>query len=165
VAVASARTVSWLVAAALTGPLVGCTTIDPGNNYSLATDTFDSDYFYCHVEPEFIFQQNCGPGDPSAFPSDTGSCHFSAAVSGMNLQAHAAIDCGGGDHPTITGLASTGTGSAAASNYAAVSFEMNRDYTMAPLWLRPTGQIAHPRTIFPESDMTVRQLLSTWASK
>ncbi len=42
---------------------------------------------------------------------------------------------------------------------------MNRDYTMAPLWLRPTDQIAHPRTIFPESDMTVRQLLSTWASK
>ncbi len=90
VAVAFAKTVPWLVAAALAGPQVGCTTIDPGNNYSLATDTFDSDYFYCHVEPEFIFQQNCGPGDPSAFPSDTGSCHFSAAVNGMNLQAHPA---------------------------------------------------------------------------
>lgn len=164
-AVAFAKTVPWLVAAVLAGPQVACTTIDPGDNYSLATDTFDSDYFYCHVEPEFIFQQNCGPGDPSAFPSDTGSCHFSAAVSGMNLQAHPAIDCGGGDHPTIAGLASTGTSSPAAGNYAAVSFEMNRDYTMAPLWLRPTGQIAHPRTIFPESDMTVRQLLSTWASK
>lgn len=159
--VASGKTVPWLVAAAFAGPLVGCTTIDPGNSYSLANDTFDSDYFYCHVEPEFIFQQNCGPGDPS----DTGSCHFSAAVSGMNLHAHDAIDCGGGDHPTIAGLTGTGTGSDAASNYAAVSFEMNRDYTMAPLWLRPTGQIAHPRTIFPESDMTVRQLLSTWASK
>lgn len=161
----SAKKRPWHVAAFLAGPLVGCTTINPGPNYSLGTDTFDADYFYCHVEPEFIFQQNCGPGDPSAFPSDTGSCHYSAAVSGMNLQSHPPIDCGGGDQPTIVGLGNTGAGSPAASNYAAVSFEMNRDYTMAPLWLRPTGQIAHPRVIFPASDMTVRQLLSTWASK
>jgi hypothetical protein len=159
--VAPDRRVPWAVL--LVVPLFGCTTIDPGTNFSVATDTFDADYFYCHVEPELIFQQKCGPG----LASDNGSCHFSAAVNGMNLQDHAPIDCGGGDHPALDaqGLDSTGTGSPAQGNLTAVSFEMNRDYTMAPLWLRPTGQITHPRMIFPPTDVQVQQLLSTWASK
>jgi hypothetical protein len=141
------------VSAALAVPLLGCTTIDPGADFSVATDVFDADYFYCHVEPGFIFLNNCGPG----LSTDNGSCHFSAAVNGMNLQAHPAIDCAGGD--------SIGTGSSAQSNLTAVSFEMNRDYTMAPLFLRPTGQVPHPRVIFPANDPTANLLLSTWASK
>ncbi len=157
------RKTPWHVCAAVALALAGCTTIDPGSNFSVATETFDADYFYCHVEPEFIFQQNCGPG----LASDNGSCHFSAAVNGMNLKAHNPIDCAGGDHPALTaaGLGSTAMGSAAQGNLTAVSFEMARDYTMAPLFLRPTAQVAHPRMIFPATDATVRQLLSTWASK
>jgi hypothetical protein len=149
--------------AALALPLLGCTTIDPGPDFSGAFDVFDADYFYCHVEPGFIFQQNCGPG----LPSDNGSCHFSSAVNGMNLVAHPAIDCGGGDHPALTpnGLVQTGTGSPAQTNLTSVSFEMSRDYMTAPLFLRPTQQIAHPRQIFMPNDPTVNQLLSTWAMK
>jgi hypothetical protein len=158
-----ARKVPWPILTVAATSLVGCTTIDPGTDYAVAPETFDADYFYCHVEPGFIFQQNCGPG----IASDNGSCHFSAAVSGMNLQAHPAIDCAGGDHPALDaqGLGSTGTGSAAQSNFTSVSLEMTRDYTMAPLFLRPTAQVAHPRQIFPPTDVTVIQLLSTWASK
>jgi hypothetical protein len=160
-----ARKLRSLLPGALAVPFLGCTTIDPGPNFSVATETFDADYFYCHVEPEFIFQQKCGPG----LPSDNGSCHFSSAVNGMNLQDHPAIDCGGGDHPVLdaNGLSrtDTGTGSPAQGNLTAVSFEMNRDYTMAPLFLRPTGQVAHPRVIFLATDVSVQQLLSTWASK
>lgn len=160
---APGRNVPWPVSAALAVLLLGCTTIDPGADYTVATDVFDADYFYCHVEPGFIFQNNCGPG----ISTDNGSCHFSAAVNGMNLQAHAAIDCAGGDHPALdgAGVGSIGTGSPAQSNLTAVSFEMNRDYTMAPLFLRPTGQVPHPRVIFPANDPTANLLLSTWASK
>jgi hypothetical protein len=134
---------------------------DPGPNFVLATPMFDADYFYCHVEPQFIFAQKCGPG----LPSDYGGCHFSPAVSGMFLADHPAIDCGGGDHPTVAGLANTGGGSPAQSNLASVSFEMAPDHTMAPLFLRPTGQIAHPRMIFAANDPTVIELLSTWAAQ
>jgi hypothetical protein len=161
--VPGARKVPWTLLAALLLSLEACTTIDPGSNYSIAPDSFDADYFYCHVEPEFIFAKNCGPGDPG----DNSSCHFSAAVNGMNLVDHPAIDCGGGDHPLVsaTGVGSTGPSSAAATNLTAVSIQMTRDYMMAPLFLHPTAQAAHPRKIFDPSDATVRALLSTWASK
>jgi hypothetical protein len=136
---------------------------DTGPDFVVATPTFDADYFYCHVEPQFIFAQKCGAG----LPSDNGSCHFSAAVSGMPLTNHTAIDCAGGDHPALTaaGLGSTGTGSAAQVNFVNVSFEMTPNYAMAPLFLRPTGQTPHPRVIFAASDPTVIQLLSTWAKE
>jgi hypothetical protein len=137
--------------------LVGCTTVDPGTNFVVADVTFDADYFYCHVEPQYIFANNCGPGD-SKYPPN--SCHFNpAAVSGMGLIDHAAVDCDGGDHPVD--LTQIGTGSPPQSNYVAVSSEMSRDYTVAPLLVRPSGN-GHVTVINPQ-DPTVVTLLSTWA--
>jgi hypothetical protein len=141
----------------------GCTTVDPGPDFSAADTSFDADYFYCHVEPEYIFAKHCGPGDPSDF----NSCHFTpSAVSGMVLTDHPPVDCGGGDHPVDT--TQIGTGSAAESNLEAASFEMSKDYTTAPIFVRPSGAgnaLYHPRQIFDPSDATVILLLSTWASK
>jgi hypothetical protein len=152
------RRAAW---AALLAPLLGCTTVDPGPNYVVPSATFDEDYFYCHVEPEFIFAKSCGPGDPSKGDPPNG-CHFnSAAVSGMQLINHPAVDCGGGDHPVDR--TAVGSGSAAQSNYGAVSLEMNKDYRNAPLFVRPSGS-NHPRVIFDPSDPQVNQLLATWAS-
>ncbi len=139
--------------------LGGCNSIDPGPNFVVPPDTFDPDYFYCHVEPQFIFAYKCGPGGSG----DNGSCHFNtAAVSGMALVDHPAVNCGGGDHPVD--LSQVGTGSAAQGNYEAVSLEMSRDYTSAPVFVRPTGN-SHPRQIFPTSDPKANQILATWASK
>ena len=142
--------------------LVGCTTVDPGPNFVIANVTFDSNYFYCFVEPQFIFAYNCGPGDPSKGDPPNG-CHFnSAAVSGMALLDHPAVNCGGGDQ--VVDLTEIGTGSPAESNLQAVSFEMSQQYMTAPLFVRPTGN-NHPRQVFSPSDPVVNQLLSTWASK
>jgi hypothetical protein len=134
-----------------------CTSIDPGPNFVVSEDVFDADYFYCHVEPDFITQKKCGPGEAS----DNGSCHFSSSVSGMALLDHPAIDCGGGDHP----LDVTQTAGAAQSDYQAVSLEMSRDYMTAPLFVRPSNGLNHPRVVFSPDDPEVNQLLSTWASK
>jgi hypothetical protein len=143
----------------------GCTTVDPGRNFSPADISFDADYFYCHVEPQFIVAKHCGPGDPSK--GDSNSCHFtSSAVSGMVLTDHLPVDCGGGDHPVDS--SQIGTGSAAESNLEAVSFEMSKDYTTAPVYVRPSGAgnaLYHPRQIFDPSDAQAIQLLSTWATK
>jgi hypothetical protein len=142
-------------------PMAGCTSVDPGSNFVVPDQTFDADYFYCHVEPELIFQKNCGPGDPSI--DATNSCHFnSAAVSGMDLLNRTPVDCGGGDHPI--NAVQVAAGSAAASDLVAVSFEMNSDYTTAPLFVRPSGN-NHPRAVFSRTDPLVIELLSTWASK
>lgn len=141
-----------------------CTSIDPGPNFVVPEQAFDAAYFYCHVEPEFIFAKKCGPGDPSqGDPPNATGCHFNpSAVSGMALRDHSPVDCGGGDKPVDT--AQTGSGSAAQGNFAVVSFEMSTDYTTAPLFVRPSGH-SHPRAVFSETDMGVRALLAAWASK
>lgn len=147
----------WVLA-----PLFGCTTVEPGQDFVIQNVTFDSNYFYCFVEPQLIFQNKCGPGDPSKGDPANG-CHFnSAAVSGMALLNHPAVDCGGGDQ--VVDLTAIGTGSAAENNYEAVSFEMSQQYMDAPLFVRPSGN-SHPRQIFLPTDPLVNQLLSTWASK
>jgi hypothetical protein len=138
-------------------PALGCTSIDPGPNFVVPEEVFDPDYFYCHVEPELIFAKKCGPGESS----DNGSCHYSSVVSGMALLQHDPVDCGGGDHPIDT----TQTGGAAQSDFQAVSLEMSHDYTMAPLLLRPSSTLNHPRVVFSATDPQVDLLLSTWASK
>ncbi len=138
--------------------LAACTTVDPGPNFVVPNQTFDADYFYCHVEPELIFGKKCGSGDPG----DNNNCHFNAsAVSGMALQNHAPIDCGGGDHPVDR--TQIGMGSPAQGNLQAASLEMNKDYLAAPLYVRPTGH-NHPRTIFTPDDPVV-DVIRTWAQK
>jgi hypothetical protein len=139
-----------------------CTTVDPGPNFVIPNTTFDANYFYCHVEPQFIFMNSCGSGDPSKGDPNNG-CHFnSSAVSGMALLQHPAVDCGGGDLPLD--MTQIGTGSPAESNLQAVSIEMNRDWMNAPVYVRPSGS-NHPRPIFPMGDANAVLILSTWASK
>src|SRR5271154_833862 len=118
----------WALAALF--PVFGCTTVDPGPNYVVPDETFDADYFYCHVEPELIFAKNCGPGDPTLDRAN--SCHFNpSAVSGMALLSHSPVNCGGGNHPVDN--TETGAGSPAQTNLENVSLEMNTDYLTAPL--------------------------------
>ena len=135
----------------------GCTSIDPGPNFVVPEEVFDADYYYCHVEPQFIFAKKCGPGGPS----DNGSCHFSSSVSAMALLDHPPVDCGGGDHPLDT----TQTAGKPAIDFQQVSFEMSRDYMTAPLFVRPSNGLNHPRVIFSPTDAVANQILSTWASK
>jgi hypothetical protein len=139
----------------------GCTTVDPGANFVIPDQTFDADYFFCHVEPQVLFAKKCGSGDPSQGDAANG-CHFtSSAVSGMPLAQHPAIDCGGGDHPLDQ--TQVAAGSFAQSNLEAASLEMSRDYLTAPIIVRPTGH-THPRAIFTLNDPVV-SIIATWATK
>jgi hypothetical protein len=149
----------WLGASLALLPLCtfSCTSIDPGPNYSVPVEVFDADYYYCHVEPQFVFAKKCGPGAAS----DNGSCHFSSSVSAMALLDHPPVNCGGGDHP----LDMTQTAGAPATNFQQVSLEMSHDYMSAQLFVRPSSGLNHPRAIFSPSDPLVNQILSTWASK
>jgi hypothetical protein len=142
--------------------VIGCTTVDPGPNFVVPETSFDPDYFYCHVEPELIVGRRCGPGDPSQGDAPNG-CHFNeAAVSGMILSDHPAVDCAGGDHPIDrTQIA---PGSLAQSNFEAVSFEMSKDYASAALLVRPGGS-NHPRMVVDRNDPQLIRLLQLWANK
>jgi len=140
---------------------VGCETVDPGPNFVIDTDTFDADYFFCHVEPEYLFAKKCGSGDPAA-GDKAGGCHFTpGAVSGLPLTNHARIDCGGGERPLSR--AQLGAGSPAQANLQAASLEMSRDPTTAPLVVRPTGA-NHPRAVLQKNDPAI-EVLRRWAQK
>ena len=138
----------------------GCTTIDPGSDFVIADQTFNANYFYCVVEPQFLFAKNCGPGDPSLGDPPNG-CHYnSSAVSGMALVQHPAIACANGAPVDDTQV---GAGSPAQGNLQAASLEMSTDYVNAPIILRPTGH-DHPRQVFTLSDPVV-DIIETWATK
>ncbi len=150
----------------------GCT-IDPGANFVIPLSVFNEDFFYCHVEPQYIYaaQTQCGAGGSG----DNGNCHFnSSAVSGMALIDHPLINCGGGDHPVQgdpAGSGAVGPNSPANANFSAVSLEMSRncpDYAscQAPVLTRPTKTDAHPRQIFdPANDPAALQnIIYQWAA-
>jgi hypothetical protein len=160
------RVVAVSVAALVAHPQ--CTSVDPGRDFVVPDIVFDANYFYCHVEPGLIFNYGCGTGVGSPGGASN-ACHFNAsAVSGMALIDHPPIDCGGGDVPLDP--TQTAPGSPAQANLEAVSIEMDQDYTTAPLYTRPSDlsgcpPSAHPRCVYPHTDPTVNQLLSTWATK
>ena len=165
-----ARWVAGALAVAAVATGWGCT-IDPGPNFVIPLSVFNQDYFYCHVEPQYLFapETSCGAGQGS----DNGNCHFnSSAVSGMAMQQHTPIDCGGGDHPTNrpAGTGATGPGSAAANNFSSASLEMSRscvDYPgcQAAILKRPTSTSDHPRQIFdPANDpLNHEDVIFQWA--
>ena len=145
-----------LVATAAVLPGVGaCTSVDPGANYVVPAQDFNASYFYCFVEPKLIFGKSCG---------DNGShgCHYSDKVPEMELIEHPAVTCANGQPTDQTQV---GAGSAAASNYSAVSLEMDSDYMNAPIYIWPTQIVAaHPIQVFKPDDPVV-QYLAAWAQQ
>lgn len=151
-----ARTICRALAATIV--LVGCTTVDPGPQFVIPPETFNEDFFFCVVEPQYIFAKKCGSGDGS----DGNRCHFnSAAVSGMPLRDHPAVACDAAGHPTDRTQVSTG--SLARANFTSASLEMSRDYLTAPILVRPLGA-THPRPIFMKGDPAI-DVLQQWAAK
>lgn len=138
-----------------------CETVEPGPNFVVADERFDPDYFFCKVEPDILFAKKCGSGDPGQGDRANG-CHFNpAAVSGMALVQHPPVDCGGGERPVNRGQ--IGAGSPAQANLESASIVMSRDFSTAPIFVRPTGA-NHPRAIFPKNDPAA-DILRTWAQR
>lgn len=150
---------AFVLALGVGAAVSGCDRIDPGPQFVIASETFDSDYFFCHVEPEYLFAKKCGSGEGA---DGTGNCHYNpSAVSGMPLTDHPAIDCAGGDRPANrVGL---GSGSAAESNFQAASLVMSRDYLTAPIVVRPQGA-NHPRVVVQKGDPAV-DVIQQWAAR
>ena len=157
----SPRGVAVLLLSLAGGLLGACTTIDPGPTLVVPNESFNEDYFFCQVEPVYLFGKGCGSGDPAAGDATNG-CHFNAAaVSGMPLLQHDPIDCGGGDRPV--NRAGLGAGSPARANLQAATLEMSRDYLTAPIYVRPLGA-NHPRAVITADDPAVA-VLREWAER
>jgi hypothetical protein len=153
----SYRALAALVAF-LSAGITSCESVDPGPNFVIPNESFNEDYFFCYVEPQYLFAKQCGPGGSG----DGGRCHFNAsAVSGMALRDHPPVDCDANGHPT--NRAQVSTGSLARANFTSASLEMSRDYQTAPILVRPLGA-NHPRPIFMMGDAAIA-VLQQWATK
>jgi hypothetical protein len=83
----------------------------------------------------------------------------------MVLIAHPPVDCGGGNAP----IDPSTIGKDAPIDLQAASLEMTRDYTSAPIFVRPSSNngvppTGHPRAVFDQSDPKAWEILSTWAA-
>jgi len=143
------RAVAWALAVVV---LVGCSTIEPGSQLSIASITYDENYFYCAVEPKVIIGQSCAAGDSARGESSAG-CHASATP--FTLRASTAVTCNGS---VPTGA----IGAASSDNFAAASSEMALEVSSAPFFMRPTQQTAHPRSIFAV-DSAEAEIIRQWA--
>jgi hypothetical protein len=133
--------------------LLGCGTVNPGQDIQFAQITFDQNFFYCQVEP-MLFAQSCGPGKAGMDP--TSGCHFNLAI--FPLTEHEPIPC------TNNAPDDLSVSAEAQNNYRAASREMSPDAALAPLLKRPTKQAAHPRQIF-DSTSPQADLIRQWATK
>jgi hypothetical protein len=147
------RFVSPRVGALVTVLVLGCGTVNPGQDIQFAEITYDQAYFYCQVEP-MLFAQGCGPGKSGTDPAS--GCHFN--VTTFRLTQHDPVPCQG-SNPTDLAVPE-----AAQSNYQAAAREMSPDSSRAPLLNRPTKQAAHPRKIF-DTNSPQADLIRKWATK
>lgn len=136
--------------------LIGCGTVNPGQDIQFAQIIYDQNFFYCEVEP-MLFGQSCGPGDPGKSPPDPASgCHFN--VTTFRLSDHPRIPCANGAPDGLTVSAE------AQNNYQVASREMSTDPSLSQLLRRPTNKAKHPREIFA-SDSPQADLIRQWGTK
>jgi len=134
------------------------TTVEQGEDFSVADIVFDEKYFYCRVEP-VLFANSCGSGDPTK-GDPAGGCHFSATAYRLtDYTPRVGDSCNGGIVPGVSNFPD-----AAQHNYQTSQARMKRDPDLAPLLQRPTLNQFHPRKIFdlgsPDAD-AIRQ----WATQ
>jgi hypothetical protein len=156
-----------VIVAALAAGACGGREIGPESTDSGTTPTgarFDANYFYCVVEPEVLMGglsgQPCG---------DDGShgCHYSAAISSFALIALSEpVRCSGsGTNAAPIDPSQTGLGSAAASNYEAITFELSPNYMAAPFYRIVTGtNPGHSVVLSPSAEADAAHILKTWAT-
>jgi hypothetical protein len=134
---------------------LGCTSIDPGDNYVVPLEEFNANYFYCVIEPKLIFAKKCGD-------NGSGGCHYSGKIPQMALVEHPPIACAGG---VPTDMTQIGEGTPAQDNFVAVSGEMSMTYTSAPIYIYPTsGPPTHPVQVFTPMDPVVQYIIE-WSQQ
>lgn len=127
-------------------------TIRLGDDFVAPDLQLDESFFYCRIQPDVLTRHSCATGEAG----DSGGCHDSqSALRLVDSDAPPPCDAGGvlvDDVPD-----------AYRANFEAVGFSVQSDPLTSPLYLRPTGQASHPRTIFGEDDEAA-QLIVEWIS-
>ena len=120
------------------------TTVDPGPDFNVS---------------QMLFAQGCGPGNAAEGDASNGCHHSVTSYRLIDYSPLVAEGCNGN-----APAAGTRIPDSARQNYQLTQARMKRDPESAPLLLRPTGQSAHPRTIFSENSAEA-DLIRQWANQ
>jgi hypothetical protein len=127
-------------------------TVDLGDDFVAPDLQLDESFFFCRVQPEVLARHSCAAGAAG----EMGSCHDGNSA----LRLVASDDAPPCDDD---GALIDDVPAAYSANFEAVSFSVQSDPLTSPLYLRPTGNASHPRTIFDEDDEAAR-LIVDWIS-
>ena len=127
-------------------------TVDLGDDFVAPDLQLDEPFFYCRIQPDVLTLHSCANGGDG----EAGSCHESNSA--LRLLASDAPPPCDDDGALVDEVPD-----AYRANFDAVSFSVQSDALTSPLYLRPTGQASHPRTIFDEDDEAA-QLIVDWIS-
>lgn len=147
----------WSPVAALVvvcASLVGCGTVDLGDDIVPPDVQLDEDFFYCEIQPNVITAHGCASG----MGGEAGTCH--ADRSALRL-----VDTMDPPPACTDGAVTGGTVSPDyVMNLDAVRFTVQSDPLSSPFYRRPTGLDSHPRVIFAEDDPAA-QLIVDWIER
>jgi len=129
-----------------------CTTVERGDDFSIAEVVFDENFYYCEVEP-MLFRNACGPG---AMGDPAGGCHFNVTTFKLTNYAPLVGDSCNNGRPTQAVPAE------AQNNYAVSQVKMRLNVDSAPLLTRPTNITKHPRQIFADNSADA-QIIRDWS--
>ena len=151
----SRRTATWIVSILGAVPgLLGCGTVDLGDNIVPPDLRLDEDFFYCEIQPNILTAKSCAGGGSG----EGGMCHDSRSALMLVEPMAGPPDCTDG---VVTG-GSIPTDYMA--NFEAIRFTVQSDPLSSPLYRRPTGMDSHPRQIFPETDACA-QMIVDWINR
>lgn len=135
--------------------VVGCGTLDLGDNIVPPDLQLDEDYFYCVIQPQVLTAKSCaGGGD-----GEGGMCHADRSALRLVETMDGPPECN--EEGVVTG------GDLSAdyiANFEAVRFTVQSDPLSSPFYRRPTGMDSHPRVIFDESDECA-DLIFQWINR
>ena len=134
--------------------IVGCGTVDLGDNIVPPDLQLDEDFFYCEIQPRILTAKSCAGG----IDGEGGTCH-------SDRSALRLVDTASPPPACMDGAVVGGSLSADyIANYEAVQFTVQSDPLSSPFYRRPIGLDSHPRVIFDESDECAA-LISEWISR
>lgn len=134
--------------------LVGCGTVDLGDNFVPPDLVLDEDFFYCRIQPEVISAQSCASGGAG----DGNACHANRSALRLNTGAEAVPPPACEDGVVVGTVPPEYE-----ANLEAIRFTVQSDPLSSPVYRRPIGLDSHPRVIFdessPEADLIVEWIL------
>ena len=127
--------------------------VDLGNDIIAPDIVLDEETFVCRIQPEILTRHSCARG----MSGEGGSCHDSRSALRL-LHVEQESPCNADDE--VIGPVPDGY----LRNFEAVRLVVQADPESSPLYLRPIGRAAHPRTIYDASDPAA-ELIAAWIAQ